>query len=178
MNFCSECGRPVELKIPDGDHLPRYVCTACQRIHYQNPRVVVGCVPRWKDRILLCRRAIEPRSGYWTLPAGFMENGESIAETATRETYEEAVADVEIGRLFAAISVIHVNQVHLMFLATLRDGQYGVGAESTETRLFAESEIPWSEIAFPSVEFTLRRYFDDSMAASVHVTEIVRRPSG
>ncbi len=164
MKFCSTCGAPVALTIPDGDHLPRYVCTVCKTVHYENPRIIAGCVPEWQGKILLCKRAIEPRRGYWTVPAGFMENGEAVQDGAAREAMEEALARVEIGSLLSIVNVIRAHQVHINFRARLLDGEFGVGPESLETRLCDASEIPWDEIAFLSVEFTLRRYLADRQA--------------
>jgi ADP-ribose pyrophosphatase YjhB (NUDIX family) len=161
VNFCSHCGQPVTLEVPDGDHLPRYVCAGCGTIHYQNPKLVVGCVPEHGGRILLCRRAIEPRHGYWTIPAGFMENGESTQEAARRESREEALADVEIGSLLAVVHVLHADQVHVMFRARLPEPTFGAGAESLEVMLCDEADVPWADIAFRSVDFALRRYFED-----------------
>src|SRR6476469_581673 len=143
MNFCSVCGQPVTLKVPEGDHLPRYVCASCGTIHYENPRIIAGCVIDVGGKILLCKRAIEPRLGYWTVPAGFMENGETTQEGARRESWEDALARVEIGSLLAVVHVLHADQVHVMFRALLLDGAYGVGAESLETKLCSEAEIPW-----------------------------------
>ena len=164
MKFCSTCGAAVTHQIPDGDHLPRFVCTSCSTIHYQNPRIIAGCVPEWQGKILLCKRAIEPRLGYWTLPAGFMENGEALQDAAARESKEEALANVEIGSLLAIVNVLRAHQVHIMFRARLLDTDFGVGAESLEVGLYDESEIPWPQIAFLSVEFALRRYFEDRRA--------------
>lgn len=161
MKFCSNCGAPVSLKIPPGDTLPRYVCDACHAIHYQNPRLVVGCIAEWEDRILLCRRGIEPRYGMWTVPAGFMENGETTTQGAQRETLEEANARVEVGPLYALYNIPHINQVYLLFRARLLDLDFRPGAETLDARLFAESEIPWNEIAFTSVRNTLTHYYDD-----------------
>jgi ADP-ribose pyrophosphatase YjhB (NUDIX family) len=161
MNFCSNCGQPVELRVPPGDNLPRYVCSACQAIHYQNPKLVVGCVPEHDGRILLCKRAIEPRLGFWTVPAGFMENGETLQAAAARESLEEALAAVEIGSLLAVVNVIHAHQVHVLYRARMPQPKFGVGAESLEVGLYRAEEIPWPEIAFPSVEFALRRYLED-----------------
>jgi ADP-ribose pyrophosphatase YjhB (NUDIX family) len=161
MNFCPACGQPVALKVPDGDHLPRHVCTACGTIHYQNPRIIAGCVIETEGRILLCKRAIEPRHGYWTVPAGFMENGESVQQAAAREAMEEALAHVHIGSLLAIVNVLRAHQVHIMFRASLGRPEFGVGPESLETQLYAEDEIPWPDIAFLSVEFALRRYLED-----------------
>ena len=178
MNFCSQCGNPVELRIPPGDHLPRYVCTHCGTIHYQNPRIIAGCVPDHEGRILLCRRAIEPRLGYWTVPAGFMENRETIQQAAARESLEEARAAVQIGSLLAIVHVMEAHQVHIFFRATLPRAEFGIAPESLEVGLFAESDIPWSEIAFPSIEFALRRYFSDRAAGreAHHFTTAERRP--
>jgi len=164
MKFCSDCGQPVERRIPPGDNLPRAVCTACGAVHYENPRVVVGCVPEWQGRILLCSRAIMPRRGYWTTPAGFLENGESLQAAAAREALEEAEARVEIGSLLAVTHVLHAAQVHVMFRGRLLDGRFGVGAESLESGLYEESAIPWDDIAFPSITFALRSFFEDRSA--------------
>lgn len=161
MNYCSHCGARVELRVPEGDTLPRHVCTSCGTVHYENPKMVVGCIPEWENRILLCRRAIEPRLGLWTVPAGFMENAETTAEGAQRETLEEANARVEILGLYALFNIPHINQVYMLFRARLLDLEFSAGAESLETRLFEESEIPWDEIAFITVRRTLRHYFDD-----------------
>jgi ADP-ribose pyrophosphatase YjhB (NUDIX family) len=162
MRFCPECGAPVELRIPDDDHRERHVCTVCATIHYYNPKLIVGAIPEWEDgRILLCRRAIEPRHGLWTLPAGFMENGETTLEGAARETLEEANARVEIGDLYALYNLPHINQVQLLFRARLLDLDFSPGTESLEVQLFAESEIPWEELAFRPVRFTLQRYFEE-----------------
>ena len=161
MNFCSVCGQPVIVKVPEGDHLPRFVCSACGAIHYQNPRIIAGCVIETEGKILLCKRAIEPRLGYWTIPAGFMENGESVQNAAAREAIEEALAQVQIGSLLAIVNVLHADQVHIMFRGRLINPAFGVGPESLETALYLEDEIPWDEIAFRSVEFALRRYLED-----------------
>ncbi len=176
VNYCSNCGAPVVSKIPDGDHRPRFVCETCGTIHYKNPLLVLGCVPEWEGRILLCRRAIEPRKGFWTMPAGFMETGETLQEAAARECYEEALARVEIRSLLAVINVTHAHQVHVMFRARMVSADFGAGPESLEVVLCDESQVPWSELAFPSVEFTLRRYFADLAAGREdhHFTELKR----
>jgi ADP-ribose pyrophosphatase YjhB (NUDIX family) len=161
MNFCSNCGQRVSLTVPQGDNRERYVCASCGSIHYQNPKMVIGAIPEWGSKILLCRRAIEPRSGMWTLPAGFMENGESTAEAAARETLEEANARVEIGDLYAVLSVPHVDQVHLFYRARLLDLDFSPGAESLDVALFEENEIPWREMAFRTITSTLRYYYED-----------------
>jgi ADP-ribose pyrophosphatase YjhB (NUDIX family) len=161
MKYCSQCGQPVTLEVPTGDNRPRYVCRSCGQIHYENPRVVVGCVPDYEGAILLCRRAIEPRRGYWTVPAGFMELGETLPDAALRETWEEAEAKVELGPLFAVVDVVHARQVHVFFRGTLREPVFGAGEETLETRLFQPAEVPWAEIAFPSVTIALEQYLRD-----------------
>ena len=178
MNFCSHCGQAVTLRVPDGDNRPRHVCDSCGTIHYRNPKIVVGCVPEWQGRILLCRRAIEPRLGFWTIPAGFLENGETLHAGAERESLEEALARVKIGSMLAIVNVLYAEQVHVMFRAQLPDAAFGVGDESLEVKLVEEAEIPWTDIAFASVDFALRRYLSDRAAGleGLHFTEIERRP--
>lgn len=161
MKFCSNCGAPVTRKVPPGDTLQRHVCDACHTIHYQNPRMVVGCIAEWEERILLCRRGIEPRHGLWTVPAGYMENGETTYQGAVRETLEEANARVEIGALYALYNIPHINQVYILFRARLLDADVTPGHETLEARLFAEHEIPWEKIAFATVRNTLTHYYDD-----------------
>ncbi|MBK4736984.1 NUDIX hydrolase [Noviherbaspirillum pedocola] len=165
MKFCSECAHPVVQQIPPDDNRPRYVCTHCGTIHYQNPKMVIGSIPLWQEggetRVLLCRRAIEPRYGYWTLPAGFMENNETTSDAAARETEEEAGANIRLQQLFAMLNVPHVHQVHMFYLADLLDLNYAAGVESLDVRLFSEAEIPWEEIAFPTITQTLRLLFED-----------------
>jgi ADP-ribose pyrophosphatase YjhB (NUDIX family) len=161
MKYCSECGSRVELLVPDGEDRPRHVCGTCGTIHYQNPKIVVGCIPEWEDRILLCRRAIEPRCGLWTLPAGFMENGETSQQGAARETLEEAGARVDVGELYALFNLPHIDQIYLLFRSRLLDPDLAPGQESLEVELFAESRIPWEEMAFPVIKETLRLYFHD-----------------
>ncbi|MEO1078316.1 MAG: NUDIX hydrolase [Pseudomonadota bacterium] len=161
MKFCSKCGGEIELRIPEGDDRNRFVCRSCGAIHYVNPRIIVGCLATHGDRVLLCRRAIEPRYGLWTLPAGFMENGETTAQGAARETWEEArgvVSDLELYRVF---DVPYISQVYMFYRCSLNEGEHAVGPESLETGLFEETEIPWDEIAFPVVRSTLRDFFAD-----------------
>jgi ADP-ribose pyrophosphatase YjhB (NUDIX family) len=178
MNFCSQCGKPLEFRVPPGDHLPRHVCAYCGTIHYQNPKIIAGCVPDHQGRILLCRRAIEPRLGYWTVPAGFMENRETVQQAAARESLEEARADVQIGSLLAIVHVLEARQVHIFFRALLPRAEFDISPESLEVGLFAEGDIPWADIAFPSIEFALRRYFSDRAAGREghHFTTAERRP--
>ncbi len=162
MKFCSECGSAnVGLRTPEGDTHERSVCADCGTIHYQNPRVVVGTLPVWGDKVLLCKRAIEPRLGSWTLPAGFLENGETVEQGALRETLEEANARVRLGKLYTMISLLHVHQVYMMFHAELSDLDFGPGPESLEVRLFDEAEIPWDTLAFRTITRTLRCFFLD-----------------
>jgi ADP-ribose pyrophosphatase YjhB (NUDIX family) len=177
INFCCTCAAPVSVRVPEGDSLPRHVCDACGAIHYRNPRLVVGTLPVWEDKVLLCRRAIEPRHGCWTLPAGFMENQETVDQAALRETREEACARVALDALYTMISVPHINQVHLMYRARLLDLDFAPGEESLEVALFDEANIPWPEIAFHTVAMTLQRFFADRQRGSygLHVGE-VRNP--
>lgn len=178
MNYCSHCGAPLTVKIPAGDNRPRHVCERCGTIHYQNPKLVVGCIPEWGDRILLCRRAIEPRYGKWTLPAGFMENGETVAECALRETLEEAGARVELLGLYTLINLPDINQVYLMYRARLLDPDFQPGEESLEAALFSEAEIPWQEIAFRTIHITLDHFWADRKTGiyDLHVSSIYHKP--
>ena len=162
MNFCTSCGNTVALRIPEGDDRERYVCTSCELIHYTNPRVIVGCVPVHDGRILLCKRAIEPRMNYWTLPAGFMENGETTPEGAARETWEEARARATGLQLYRIFDVPYISQVYMFYRCEIEQGEYGIGPESLESGLYREEEIPWDQIAFPVVRETLEEYFADA----------------
>jgi len=161
MKFCSNCAAPLARRTPPGDSLPRWLCDQCGMIHYQNPLMVVGTVPEHEGRILLCRRAIEPRYGYWTLPAGFMENDETLAQAALRETLEEAGARVELQAPFSMLSVPHVNQVHVFYRARLLDLDFRAGEESLEVALYEEAAIPWQDIAFRTVGTTLKLWLAD-----------------
>lgn len=176
MKYCSECATPVELRIPDGDNLPRYCCPQCGCIHYQNPRIVAGCILEWQDRILLCKRAIEPRYGAWTLPAGYMENSETTQNAAAREAYEEARAQCDDLALYALHNLPHINQVYLFFRGTLRDGFADPGPESLEVGLFDEKDIPWRELAFPVIHELLQKYLADRRRGQfpVHTGDIYR----
>ncbi len=147
--------------MPAGDNRLRSVCSACASVHYINPRIVIGTIAHWEGKILLCKRAIEPRYGYWTLPAGFMECGESTSEGALRETLEEAGAKVELDGLFSVIDVPHTEQVHMFYYGKVVDGNYSAGEESLEVALFDEADIPWKDIAFRTVALTLEWYFAD-----------------
>lgn len=181
MKYCSHCGAEVVVRTPPADNRPRHVCTSCETIHYQNPKVVAGCLVEASDgRILLCRRAIEPRYGLWTLPAGFMELGETTLEAALRETREEAEARVEIDGLFAVFNLPHVDQVYMMFRSRLLAGHFGAGEESLEAGLFEQARIPWQELAFSTIYHTLRLYYADRANGSyrVHTGDILRLNDG
>ncbi|MCY0966824.1 NUDIX hydrolase [Parathalassolituus penaei] len=179
MNYCSLCGGPITLQIPAGDNRERHVCNHCGSIFYQNPKIVAGTLPVHQGKILLCKRAIEPRKGYWTLPGGFMENGEGTEQAALRETREEACAEVTIRSLFAMISVTHISQVHLFFLADLPKPEFSSGEESLDVRLFAPDEIPWDELAFSTVEQTLRRYLEaPDLQGAMHIFSIHNNHGG
>ena len=175
IKHCRDCGTQVAYRLPDdGDTRERAVCPACNTIHYQNPLNVVGTVPHWGDKVLLCKRNIEPRWGKWTLPAGFMELGETVSQGAARETEEEAGAEFEMEELLSILSVPRVGQVHLFFRARLLSDRFDPGPETIEARLFAEHEIPWEEIAFRTVRETLERYFADRKTGSfsLHTLDI------
>ena len=149
------------MSLPSGDNRLRLVCTGCGHIHYDNPRLVVGCIATWQNKILLCRRAIEPRRGFWTLPAGFMENGESTAQSAIRETLEESGASVHIDAAFMMVSIAHINQVHLFYRAHMLNGEFFAGEESLEVQLFDAIDIPWEGLSFRSVRLCLERFLSD-----------------
>jgi ADP-ribose pyrophosphatase YjhB (NUDIX family) len=161
IRYCNSCGAAVTHRVPEGDSLPRAVCDACGHIQYENPKIVVGSLPLSGDRVLMCRRAIEPRYGLWTLPAGFMENGETAAQGAAREALEEANARVDVGELYTLFSVPHISQVHMMFRATLLDENVSPGIESLEVKLVTADEIPWQQLAFTVVRRTLEAWLED-----------------
>ena len=161
MKYCSNCGAKVSLRIPQGDDRERYVCDNCGMIHYQNPKVVVGCIPEHEGKILLCKRSIEPRYGFWTVPAGFLENGETVSDGAKREALEEAEARVGILNLYTMFDLTDINQVYLIFRSDLLNLDFGAGAESLEVQLYKEDDIPWDEIAFMPIKESLRLYFKD-----------------
>ncbi|MDR1529517.1 MAG: NUDIX hydrolase [Burkholderiales bacterium] len=177
MNFCSDCAGKLELRIPENDNRERYVCATCGMVHYQNPKIVVGTIPLWKNKILLCQRAIAPRYGHWTLPAGFHEIGESVSDGALRETQEEARVNVMIDRLYTVLSVPNIGQLHLMFIARLTKPEFAAGDESLDVRLFDEMEIPWGNIAFRTVSRTLRCFFWDRKQNDfhLHVSSLTRK---
>lgn len=179
MRYCSNCGQEVLRKVPEGDTLPRFVCGSCGTIHYQNPKMVVGTLPVFEDRILLARRAIEPRRGLWTLPAGFMENNETTGEAAIRETREEVCAEVELGMLFSLVNIAHISQVHLFYLATMAAPAFAPGTESLEARLFLVDEIPWDDMAFRSSTLTLQHYLADRRDGrfQVHLADLAAHSS-
>lgn len=174
IKHCRVCGSATDYRVPADDNRERATCGNCGTIHYENPINVVGTLPVWGERVLLCKRAIEPRYGLWTLPAGFLELGETIEQGALRETDEEAGARVELQGLYTVMNVVKVGQVHLFFRAQLRDVDFGPGPESLEVKLFAEDEIPWDLLAFRTVRETLHRYFEDRRrgAYGVHLADI------
>ena len=161
MHFCTACGQRTQEKIPLGDQQLREVCSECGTIHYVNPKVICGALALWEGKVLLCRRAIEPRYGLWTLPAGYMELFETMEQGSARETREEALAEVDIEQLYCMYNIPRIGQIYVLFKAQIINGQFGAGEETLESRLFSEEEIPWDQLAFPSVERTLRHYFAD-----------------
>ena len=166
IKHCKQCGLPVAYRVPEGDNRERAVCSSCTTIHYENPLNVVGTVPVWEDQVLLCLRNIEPRLGFWTLPAGFLELGETTAAGAVRETDEEAGARIELEGLYTVMNVVRVGQVHFYYRARLRDTRFEPGPETIEARLFREEEVPWEQLAFRTVRETLERYFADRRRGS------------
>lgn len=178
--YCSFCGTPTVIAVPPGDAHPRRVCPACKEVHYENPLLVVGCVPEYQGRILICRRAIEPRLGFWTVPAGFMELNETLEQGAARECLEEALAQVDIGPPLALINVPESGQVHVFFHARMSSPAFGAGEESLEAKLVDPADIPWDELAFPTIRYTLRQYLADRAAGreQMHITTLRRRDPG
>ena len=172
MNFCIKCGASVSMIVPDGDTRERAVCDNCGHIHYVNPRIVTGCLPVHKDQVLLCKRAIEPRYGFWTLPAGYLENGETGAVGAARETMEEANANVTGLELYTVFSLPHISQIYMFFLSELNKPEFSSGEESLEVKLFSEDEIPWDSLSFPVVTQTLEFFFEDRKTSDVPVRYI------
>jgi len=177
VNYCSHCGKRVTLKIPPGDNLERYVCDSCEMIHYQNPNNVAGAILVWQDRVLMCKRAIEPRYGLWTFPAGFMENNETVHQAAIRESMEEANARVGPLTLFGVFSMPYISQVHLIFSGRLLGDDVSPGEESLEVGLFTRDQIPWDELAFPVIEHSLKLYFQYGPdSGRVHQARFSRSP--
>jgi ADP-ribose pyrophosphatase YjhB (NUDIX family) len=174
IKHCTRCGTAIAYSIPPADNRARALCPACGHIEYENPRNVVGTIPVWNDKVLLCRRAIEPRYGLWTLPAGFMELGETTEQGALRETHEEAGVQIEILGLFAVMNVVRVGQVHMFYRARLLADAWQPGEETLEAKLFAEAEVPWDEIAFRTVREALQRYFADARTGrfGMHTADI------
>lgn len=177
MNFCSNCSKAVIQKIPEGDNRLRHVCESCETIHYQNPRVIAGILPIFEGKILLCKRSIEPRIGYWTLPAGFLENGESSLEGAIRECMEEANATVINPELYGMFDIPQIHQLYVFYRAELAEAIFGPSPESSEVKLFSEDKIPWNELAFPVVELCLDHYLKDRKTGEFLVKrEDIKRP--
>lgn len=175
MKFCSACGASIQILVPVGDNRERHVCISCETVHYHNPRIITGCLPIYQDKVLMCRRAIEPRLGFWTLPAGFLELGETVAQGAVRETEEEAGAQVAIGDLYCMFNLPHIGQIYMMYLAELPEPVFSTHTdESLEVKLFTEEEIPWRELAFRTMWRTLHHYFEDRKTGnfSLHVEDI------
>jgi len=178
MNYCNACVGPLQHQVPAGDNRPRHVCSACGAIHYRNPKVVTGTIPAWQDQVLLCKRAIKPRYGLWTLPAGFLENGETSHQGAVRETLEEANARVAVEGLYSTFNLPHIDQIYMLFRAQLLDLDFAPGEESLEVALFREDQIPWDKLAFPVVAETLRLFFTDRANGGfgIHMGDILREP--
>lgn len=177
MMYCSVCGAKTEFRVPADDNRPRHLCNQCNTIHYENPKIICGCLVTYQDKVLLCKRAIEPRSGLWTLPAGFMENGETAGEGALRETYEEAYARPQLGELYALTSIPYISQVYMIFRAELDAPEFGPGPESLEVELFAADEIPWDRLAFQTVTRTLEHWVEDQKTGHfpLHTIDIQER---
>ena len=177
MKYCCYCSAELIYDIPGDDNRHRYICESCKVVHYQNPKIVAGCIPVWEDQVLLCKRAIEPRYGYWTLPAGFMELGETSLEAGVRETMEEANARVEVENLFAVFNLPHVNQVYMMFRSRLLDLDFSPGTESQLVELYKEEDIPWDELAFTTIKETLNLYFKDRKEGNfrIHTGDVTKK---
>ena len=177
MKYCSQCGSDrISQSIPEGDNRLRYVCPDCGTIFYQNPKIVAGCIAEWQGSILLCKRAIDPRLGTWTLPAGFMENKETVQEAAARETEEEASAQILDQKLYMIYNLPHISQVYVMFRGEVKEGIASPGIESLDTAFFDESDIPWGELSFPIITEALQLYFEDRKRGQflMHTGEIRR----
>lgn len=176
MNYCSDCGQTISLLVPKGDDRERHCCGNCGSIHYFNPRIIVGCLPIWEDKILLCKRGIEPRLGYWTLPAGFMELGETTEQGAIRETWEESRAEVDIERLHGIYNIPHIDQVYFIYLAKMRSPHFEVTPESSKIELLGIEDIPWDNLAFRVMNEALQHYIEDKPAAFTDVHHAVIGP--
>jgi ADP-ribose pyrophosphatase YjhB (NUDIX family) len=177
MNYCSQCGSgELSFEIPKGDNRSRFICQDCDTIHYSNPKMVTGCLPVWEDQVLLAKRSIAPRYGFWNIPSGYLENGETVEEGAVREVWEEAKAEVTGLQLKSVYSLPHINQIYIHFIGDLKDGAFGVGEESLEVQLFSEDNIPWEKLAFTSSVFTLQKYFADRKNGrqKVHLGQFVK----
>ena len=180
MRYCNQCGAEVIRKVPEGDDRQRHVCISCGEIHYQNPKIVAGCIAEHEGKVLLCKRAIKPRHGYWTLPGGFMELEETSFEAALRETLEEANARVTVLELYTVFNLPYVNQVYMMYRSQLQDLDFSAGKESLEVKLFAENEIPWGDIAFATIKYTLKFFFQDQRNKQfrLHTGDIINQGDG
>ncbi|HIF87705.1 MAG TPA: NUDIX hydrolase [Gammaproteobacteria bacterium] len=161
MNFCTDCGHTLVVRIPAGDTVSRFVCDECQTVHYQNPKLITGCITHWKGKILLCRRAIEPRVGSWTLPAGYMELGESLEQAALREVREETGAKIRLDSLYSVFDIEHIDHVYIIYRGVMLGPEIVVGSECSEVHLFEPAEIPWDNIYYPAIKELLLRYKDD-----------------
>lgn len=179
MKFCNVCGGSINRLIPKGDNRERYVCSdeECGEIHYQNPRIITGCLPIYKEQILLCRRAIEPRLGLWTLPAGFLENQETTQQGAERESIEEANTNLVVKELYTIFDIPHINQVYFFYRAELIDTDFSPGIESLDVKLFNKEDIPWDELAFPAIKKTLEYYIEDSAKQEFKFRSAILEPS-
>ncbi|WP_043767371.1 NUDIX hydrolase [Algiphilus aromaticivorans] len=178
MKYCSDCAAPLRVEVPAGDNMPRKVCSSCGAIHYRNPRVIVGAICEYEGQLLLCRRDIEPRRGFWTFPAGFLEVGETTAEGAARETFEESGAKVEIEDLCAIINVPYIAQVYMSYRARMTNPHHHITPESSETCLIAPEDIPWDYLAFPTIWHSLKFWMADRAAGtrSFHTLDLTTRP--
>ncbi len=178
QNYCSACGEKLVRRVPEGDNRERALCEHCGTIHYVNPNNVCGAILTWQGRILLCKRAIEPRYGLWTLPAGFMENGETVAEAAARESMEEANARADSLRLFGVFSLPHISQVYIMFRGELATPEVSPGIESLETELVDPADIPWDQLAFPVVRKSLQLFLEQPDFEGVHNATAIKHEDG
>lgn len=176
MKYCSRCGSKVASQDRPGDRAPRYACPACRSVFYLSPRLVAACLATFDGRVLLCKRGVNPSYGLWTLPSGFLERGEAASRAVVREALEEAQVTIELGRPYALFHIPHANQMQIVFLAQLRDAACGAGSETLEAKLFAEPDVPWSELAFASTRVVLRQYFGDLRSGKLgfHFADVVQ----